>query len=263
MKHLRSTLAAAFCVAACAIATVSCNDNKNSYELHQTNFYPTLADGIHVYADQTVDSTHVVSTDNWTFTTTEASWLKATNQKNETAPFTVTVPVGYIQRTAIYFDIEPNTTGKMRTGLLTATSVFEKIGAVHQYITQAPYLNITTPSCTTTGENESIKYTFTLPGISSDGKYHTKVSDGTDVTSVPYITFTVYSSDATLTSSEEWLIAEKADDGDTDKSLTFSANKAHKVNLILSENKTGQQRSATLTLTSNGVSTPITIVQEK
>lgn len=262
MKHLRSTLAAAFCVAACAIATVSCDNNKNSYELHQTNFYPTLADGIHVYADQTVDSTHVVSTDNWTFTTTEASWLKATNQKNETSPFTVTVPVGYVQRTAIYFDIEPNTTGKMRTGLLTATSVFEKIGAVHQYITQAPYLDITTPSCTTTGENETVKYTFTLPGISSDGKYHTKVGTD-DVTSVPYITFKVYSSDATLTSSEEWLTAEKDDEGDSDKSLTFSANKEHKVNLILSENKTGQQRTATLTLTSNGVSTPITIVQEK
>lgn len=254
MKNLRSTLAAVLCAATCVIATVSC-DNNNSYELHLTNFYPTSVDGLHVYADQTVDTTCVRSTDNWTFTTTEASWLKATNKKKELAPFSVTVPVGYIQQDSIYLDIEPNTTGKMRTGLLTATSVFEKIGAVQQFITQAPYLNITTPSCTTTGDNETIKYTFTLSGISSDGKDHT--------TSVPYITFTVYSSDATLTSSEEWLTAEKADDGDSDKSLTFSANKAHKVNLILSENKTGQQRSATLTLTSNGVSTPITIIQEK
>lgn len=263
MKHLRSTLAAVLCAATCVIATVSC-DNNNSYELHQTNFDPIHADGIHVYADQTVDTTCVRSTDNWTFTATEASWLKATNKKKELAPFSVTVPVGYIQRDSIYLDIEPNTTGKMRTGLLTATSVFEKIGAVQQFITQAPYLNITTPSCTTTGENETIKYTFTLPVISSDGQYHTKVSDGKDdVTSVPYITFTVYSSDATLTSSEEWLTAEKADNGDSDKSLTFSANKKHKVNLILSENKTGQQRSATLTLTSNGVSTPITVIQEK
>ena len=255
MKHFRSTIATILCAFACAALIMSCSNDKNSYELHQTNFYPVDANGIYVYADQTVDSTHVISTDNWTFTTTNASWVTATNKSHEVAPFTVTVPVGYILNSGVYFAIEPNTTGKMRTGLLTATSVYEKIGAVQQFITQAPYLNITTPSCVKTEVGETTQYSFTVNGISADGKTSTKA--------IPYITFMVYSSDATLTSSEDWIALEKNDEGDSDKSLTFSANNIHKVDLILSENKTGQQRSAILTLTSNGVSTPITVVQEK
>lgn len=252
MKHFRSTFATVLSVFACAALIMSCSNNKNSYELHQTNFYPVESNGIYVYADQIVDSTHVISTDNWTFTTTNASWLTAATKNHEVAPFTITVPVGYIVKTGVYFAIEPNTTGKMRTGLLTATSVYEKIGTVQQFITQAPYLNISTPSCTTIEADGTTRYSFTLNGISADGK--------TSIKTDPKITFIVYSSDATLTSSEDWITLEK--DG-TDKALTFEPNVLQTVNLKIGENKTGQQRSATLTLTSNGVSTPITVVQEK
>lgn len=252
MKIFKSTIATAICALACTVITVSCND-KNSYELHQTNFYPTLDDGKRVYADQTVDSTKVISTDNWTFTAINAPWLTATNEKNEEAPFTVTVPVGYIQGSSIYFKIEPNTTGKMRTGLLTVTSVYDKIGTVQQYITQAPYLNISTPSCTTKEVDGTTQYSFVLNGITAAG-----FKMGT--TTSPSITFIVYSSDATLTSSDEWV---KLDNSGADNVSNFAPNVLQTVNLKIDENNTGKQRSATVVLTSNGISTPITVVQEK
>ena len=266
MKLLRPFLSTALSVLACVAFFASCSDNNNSYDPHQISFYPVLTDGKQVYADQQVDSVKVISTDNWTFTT-DATWLTATNKNNETAPFTINVPVGYIVTEPIYFSIQPNTTGAMRSAVLTATSESDKIGAVNQLLTQAPYLNISTPICAKTNVDGTTKYTFTLDGISSDGSYHAKDDKGNDIKSIPFITFTIYSDNATLTSSAKWLTmyektenAEKTEQA-TNEITSFENGKQEQVYLSIAENTTGTQRSDTLTLTSNGVSTPITIIQ--
>ena len=266
MKYIKSLLTTTLGALAFAASFVSCsNDNNGSYELHNTYFYP-ISDGKQVYADQTVDSVKVVSTDNFSFTTpSDATWFTAANKSNVKAPFSVTVPEGYVVTTPIYLSIQPNTTGAMRRSYFTATSVFGKVGAVSQIITQAPYLNISTPSCQVVTDGAgATHYTFTLDGISSDGMYHAKDTQGNDITSTPFITFTVYSDDATLTSSESWLeVKQEATTGTTTTVPSFKYGELQKVNLSIAKNETGASRSAVLTLTSNGVSTSVTVTQNK
>ncbi|MBQ5909468.1 MAG: hypothetical protein IIW85_03980, partial [Bacteroidaceae bacterium] len=47
----------ALCFAACT---------ESSYEYHQTYFYPQQPGGKMMYADQTLDTTRVISYDSWT-----------------------------------------------------------------------------------------------------------------------------------------------------------------------------------------------------
>lgn len=266
MKYIKSLFTTTLGALAFAASFVSCsNDNNGSYELHNTYFYP-ISDGKQVYADQTTDSIKVVSTDNFSFTTPDdATWFTATDKNNVKAPFSVTVPAGYIVTTPIYLSIQPNTTGALRRSYFTATSVFGKVGAVSQIISQAPYLNISTPSCQVATDNTgTTRYTFTLDGISSDGLYHAKDAQGKDITSTPFITFTVYSDDATLTSSESWLsVKQETATGTTTATPSFKYGELQKVNLSIAKNETGSSRSAVLTLTSNGVSTTVTVTQNK
>ena len=65
--------------------------------------------------------------------------------------------------------------------------------------------------------------------------------------------FAVYADGATLSSDAAWLVPA---------TTTFNAGK-HVVAIVAQENLATQPRTAMLTLTSNGISTPITITQAK
>ena len=67
------------------------------------------------------------------------------------------------------------------------------------------------------------------------------------------VEFKVYADDATLTSNVDWL---------TPAMTSFSAGK-YVVAIVANENELTQPRTGVLTLTSNGISTPITITQAK
>lgn len=226
-------------VATATLALTSCSEATNEY--HSTQFYPVTTDGIVAYADQTVDSTRVISYDSWTLTNT-TDWFDVSLQDGQKNNLSVTIPAGYVGSMRLDLRFQTNTTGKTRQSQLAVVSAYDKIGTVSTIVTQQPYLNISYPSPYKATSTDAMP-TFSLNLTSSKSSY--------PLTS--YVTFTVYTADATLTSSADWITPEKTSG--------FTANVKEKINLTIQANTTGQTRTATLTLTSYGISTPITINQ--
>lgn len=225
--------------AAAALALTSCSEATNEY--HSTQFYPVTTDGIVAYADQTTDSTRVISYDSWTLNNT-ADWFDVSIQGGSKNNISVTIPAGYVASTRLDLTFQPNTTGKVRQSQLAAISAYDKIGTVSTPVTQHPYLNISYPAPYKETSSATTP-TFSLNLSSSKSAYPLTT----------YTTFTVYSSDATLTSSADWITPEKTSG--------FTASVKQKINITVQANTTGQARTATLTLTSNGISSVITVNQ--
>ncbi|MGN0086569.1 MAG: BACON domain-containing protein [Alloprevotella sp.] len=220
----------------CLMAIITaCSDSE--YEMHLTQFVPLQSGGKVLYADQSADSTHVLSYDNWTAATsfTGDSWFRITPTTAVCNPLNGTL-------TRLDILTSPNTSGKNRAGQIQVTG-YDRIGLT---VTQVKWLNITDPSATYQSSDET--------GSSSGISYQEAVFRKQVAYSVPETTivFEVYDeAGATLTSDASWLIpAETA----------FTKGK-HEVTVTLQTDPNGQERKGTLTLTSGGVSTPITITQ--
>lgn len=224
-----------------ALALTSCSESDNEY--YTTYFYPTTANGIETYADQTSDTTIVVSTNSWTLTNT-CDWCKVSYDGNS-SPISVNVPEGYMVGAKLDITLQPNTTGTTRTNILQVVSSYSKIGSISTYVVQYPYLNVTSPMPQSATEDNTTTYSFTL----------TVPASGTLAdSSKPSISFTVYSNGATLTSSDETWLKPSQTSG-------FPSGTRQKTEIDLTKNETGETRTGTLTLTSNGISTPITVKQ--
>ena len=245
LKSLFALAAATFAVAA---FVTSCDDADNDF--HQFYWQGTHNNNsLIVYADQTVDSINVTSTDTWYYSC-ESDWMQMT-VAGKAAPDTLKVRRGYIDRSRATFTFTPNTTGQERTATFTLTNPTKHIGSFSPAFTQKPYLNISLPAYdTTTG-------TFSLKNINSEGLYSATTKDGVTVTAKPVITFTVYADGAELTGFEgcDWITHTLPANGIRKNVLCTDT-------LNVSRNTTGHQRSVTLTLKSNGISTPITVVQD-
>lgn len=218
----------------------ACDTDSNEY--HTTYFYPQSYAGTVVYADQMIDSVKVVSTDKWTLNNSEA-WLTV-KSGTQTNNISINVPDMYVLTTRLDLSFTPNTTGQLRSTHLLVTSSFGKIGSISRSVSQRPYLNILRPDVTVSTEGEQKVYSFNL-SIAGNGK----TTNGTD----PQIEFIIYDANATLSSGVEWITPEKTQD--------FVAGEKQAVKLTISANKTEAVRKGTLTLTSNGVATPIAITQ--
>lgn len=228
---------------AAALLLTSCNDEENGY--HSTFFYPVNQSGVITYADQDIDSTRVISYDDWTLSNT-CEWfdVEHNGMKNE---ISVHVPAGYVSSNRLDLKLQPNATGKTRSCPLQVVSSFNKIGTVMQNVVQLPYINIIYPYIkTTTDANGETAYEFTLEvpagGLLTNGK-------------LPYIRCVVYDRQATLTSDADWVVPEITE--------PMLIRTPQDLKLIVAKNTTGAQREAMLTLTSNGISTPIKLVQAK
>ena len=242
-----------------AAAFTSCSSD-GEYENHTFYFFRESSNrfisDIVAYADQTVDSARVCVTDTWTLDKSyDDSWLNV-KYNGQTPPLTVNVTSGnYVNQYSSRIDLlmQPNATGKTRYTTLTVTSAYSKIGTTPLYIIQYPHLNISSPTLTKGADGTVDSGKFVMSNISADG-YVVGTKD-----TKPYITFTVYSSDATLTSSADWLqVPEKT----TLPGIpAYTPNQLQKVELTVEKNTTGAARTATLTLTSNGVSSTITVTQ--
>ena len=221
MKPLLPLLALVLALAACT---------EGSYEHHASYFYPQRPDGQLLYADQTMDTTLIYSLDSWQ-ATKEGDWFSITPESFEVRP-------GVSIFTKMTFTTTPNTTGKGRTGLVTIHAYH----TISQSLYQTPWLNITYPFAQyTKGEDHTFatrKATFRLSLPSS--------------ATASQLRFTTYAENATLTSDAEWVTPEKT---------IFLAPNSYEVKLTIQPNKSKDARSAQLTLTSAGISTPITVEQ--
>lgn len=211
------------------IATLlACACSENGNEFHQTYFYPQTPSGLLLYADQETDSVALISYDSWT-ASPSAEWFAIT-------PTSLTVPPGYSSRQRIDITTTPNTTGQLRRGVIQVDS-YAKLGMA---VSQTSWLNITSPSARydngTDGESP-VSASFAMT-VKAD-------------TTAASVSFQVFKDGATLSSSDAWITVP----GDI-----YTAG-SHKVTLTVEPNRTTEKRRATLTLTSNGVSTPVEVTQ--
>ena len=210
------------------LALAACTEG--SYERHESFFYPQRPDGQLLYADQTQDTTLVYSLDSWTATKV-GDWFSLTPESFEVRP-------GVSIATKMTFTTTPNNTGQGRVGRVTIHAYH----TISQMLYQTPWLNITYPYAQyTEGEDQTFvtrKATFRLALL----------SDAT----ASKVRFTTYAENATLTSNAEWVTPEKT---------VFLAPNSYEVNLTVKPNKDKDARTAQLTLTSAGISTPIIVEQ--
>lgn len=232
-----------FAAALAAVAMTSCDSGSNEY--HSTYFYPMTGNGIETYADQTVDSVRVYSTDSWTLDNS-CEWVDIYSAGKK-APLSITIPAGYMASSRLDFQLQPNTTGEARTTIVQVKSTFDKIGAVTQYLTQYPFHKIISPSGkTVTDEDGKRSYLFQME-VNANG------FTGADAT--PSLIFYPYASDATLSCPADWVMLSKMDD--------FAKETKHIVTVTCTKNTTGEDRTATIKLTAGGVTTPIIVKQLK
>ena len=177
-----------------------------------------------------MDTTLIYSLDSWQ-ATKEGDWFSITPESFEVKP-------GVSIFTKMTFTTTPNTTGKGRTGLVTIHAYH----TISQSLYQTPWLNITYPFAQyTKGEDHTFatrKATFRLSLLSNE--------------TASKVRFTTYAENATLTSNAEWVTPEKT---------IFLAPNSYEVKLTIQPNKSKNPRTAQLTLTSAGISTPITVEQ--
>lgn len=89
---------------------VSCNKDDSKY--HSIQLYRPWGGVGYIYADQTVDTVAFTTTENFSFAS-DASWIKVDPEKSKG-----TVKEGFMLTTYFPITIEPNTTGKVRTGVI-------------------------------------------------------------------------------------------------------------------------------------------------
>lgn len=215
-----------FLLTSALLLLTACTENK--YEVHQTYFYPQYPSGMNFFADQQSDTIHVVSYDSWT-ALTATSWLSISPESEE-------IPVGYIGNTRLTIKAETNTTGKNRTGFLQVKS-YSNIGMM---INQSHWLNI---------EHPRPIYNASVDFASKEATFKMNLFAHTADTT---LIFTVYQDAATLVSDADWFVP---------KAGSFEKGK-HEVSITVTPNTSNQERTAKLTLTSGGISTPIQIVQQ-
>lgn len=206
-------------------------DNDDTYERHTLQFYPIKAGGMIAYADQTVDTIRVVSSDSWQLTS-GADWLTCDKTSEQ-------IPAGKTYSTLLHFQYAANNTGKARKAYIAVKGY----GQISMPVTQYYWLNIISPAPVNTNysqpdnlETAAITFPLNIAPTEADTA----------------VTFTVYANGATLTSNADWAQVETAN---------FDAGK-HRVALHVDANHTGAERLATLTLTSNGVSSQIALTQQ-
>lgn len=223
-------------IAASTLAT-SCTENEELGQ-YSAYFMPTRPAGIELYADQTRDSTTIVSTISWDITTQattgEDGWLRFSPGKADV------VPNGQLfQRVNI--TAEANTTGYIRESLMKVNLHTDRIDGIAMPIRQLGWMDITVPQPRfTTDDKATMQPIFESTLKASD----------INATMVCHI-FTM----ATLKSDAEWLVIpeELQSIRGGDRTLIFSVEPNH----------TGTERTAHVTLTSTlGCSNVVTFIQK-
>ncbi len=224
-----------FICACLALALAACDDDS---ERHQISVVYPENNGVgNVYADQTLDSIIIWTFDSYKCTVVQGeSWMTIDSEmKQQTIPnsyynmYAVTIPV--------YFST--NDTDSTRLGYVSINNYGDDWNeTVYTGFLQFGWLNITRPTA---------KYVYDSNYMPTQGVFAMADSAYALTDS---IAFTVH---------DKWTLRTE----DTFVSLAdTSGNSGENVaHFSLAANNSTESRSATLTLTSNGISTPITIVQ--
>lgn len=190
-----------------------------------------------LYADQTVDSLHIVSYDSWTasikYADTKDEWFTISDYK-------CNVPVDYIVTQSVIVNAQPNTTGKTRVAAIVVKSSYPEYGDLSTLVYQYAWHNITVP----------VPSFEKQPDDSYAPKFEAELAASNNTALMACAVF----AEATLTSDADWLSIQNED-----KVLSVGS---HGLTFVVSPNTTAEERTAHVTLTSNGVSTVVTYKQK-
>lgn len=204
-------------------AIAACNKET---EFHQTRFLRPASTALPVYGDQEWDSIAFQSSESYELST-DVNWCKVDEM-------TKSLKIPYANALVDCFawlHFEPNTTGESRTAIVHLAAGEYSLDAC---IIQYPFLCITSPR----------RYGEGLIPLTCE-------ADATQAT----LGFTAFGNwTLTLAESVTWLQLARTQGTAGENTVTVN---------ILESNETAADRSAVVTLTSRGVSEPITITQKK
>lgn len=205
----------------------SCGVGENEY--HHTAFYPDGAYGRLLYADQTRDTLHVLSYDPWTASAI-GTWFTI-------SPESQSIPPGQGTLTPIYITAQPNTTGIVRSGRIQVSGYSQ----ISTSVTQVYWHDILNPTPVIEQKN----------GMESEVTCKVSTELAAADERLPLV-FRTYADVATLTTDAAWI---------TIPDTVFHTG-YHTYAPTVQKNPGTEARTATLTLTSAGISTPITVTQQ-
>lgn len=194
----------------------------NENEFHSVYFPVNPLGAQTLYADQEVDTIYLYSTDSWQASPV-GGWFTIT-------PTSLTMSATTLPLHKIVLTTTPNTSGSARNGSLQVSAHDN----IQLGIYQTAVLHIIAPSGVVDEDNKPLfKQSIAATAGTAMMKFH------------------VYKDGATLSTDSQWLMPFET---------TFNAGE-HEVTLTAEANTSTQERTATFTLTSNGVSTNILYTQ--
>lgn len=224
-ENLMNKLIALSLSLAVMMGFVSCDKADDTYD---TLALLPLGTFQTIYADQTVDSITVISTNNVELELKETWFSMKSGDKN------ITVNKMIQKKFPVFF--QTNNTGSVRSGYMYAKSNGHTVA--HCFL-QTNWLDIVVPAAV---------YTLDADGLPSGASFSQTVSSSDKSTKIE---FNLYSDNATLTSDAEWAVVGE-NDGNLDKG-------SHEVTITLGEHAKGATANLTLKAAS-GVSSVIKLV---
>ena len=236
---MHHSLLSLFAALIALLALPSCNFDEEK-EHHLLNLRYLNADALHLYADQTTDTLTLTATDSWHL---DLKYRHADDANHlQLSPTARQLPAGNKAEisTKLICNLTPNTGDSVRQVKVRVTPATDRIKPLNFYVIQHPHLHIQ------------------YPEAQYDPKTKKVVFIGSPFRNNPTTTlaFILYDKDSTthsLTSDADWLTVPAR--------FARPTAGAHSVDLEVSPHPTASERTAHVTLTSNGVSTVITYVQ--
>ena len=227
---MSKTLLSLFAALIALLALPSCNFDEEK-EHHLLTLRYLNADALHLYADQTTDTLTLTATDSWHL---DLQYRHADDANHlQISPTAHQLPAGNTAAiaTKLICNLTPNTGDSVRQVKVRVTPATEHIKPLNFIVNQHPQYDPKTKKAVFIGAPHRNEPTATLA-------------------------FILYDKDSTthsLTSDADWLTVPAR--------FARPTAGAHSVDLEVRPNPTASERTAHVTLTSNGVSTVITYVQ--
>lgn len=236
---MRHSLLSLFAALIALLALPSCNFDEER-EHHLLSLRYLNADALHLYADQTTDTLTLTATDSWHL---DLKYRHADDANHlQLSPTALQLPAGNqaAMATKLICNLTPNTGDSVRQVKVRVTPATDRIEPLNFSVIQHPHLHIQ------------------YPKAQYDPKTKKAVFIGAPNRNEPTATlaFILYDKDSTthsLTSDADWLTVPAR--------FARPTAGAHSVDFEVQPNPTAGERTAHVTLTSNGVSTLITYVQ--
>ncbi len=236
---MSKTLLSLFAALITLLALPSCNFDEER-EHHLLSLRYLNADALHLYADQTTDTLTLTATDSWHL---DLKYRHADDANHlQLSPTAHQLPAGNKAEisTKLICNLTPNTGDSVRQVKVRVTPATDRIEPLNFTVIQHPHLHIQYPAAQYDPKTKKAVFI----GAPSRNE------------SIATLAFILYDKDSTthsLTSDADWLMVPAR--------FARPTAGAHSVDLEVSPNPTASERTAHVTLTSNGVSTVITYVQ--